>query len=398
MRIVYLCTNPGLDFERMLGPKIHIQAILRGLRAKGHKPILVAVQKTGNLKGYEEFETIVVVHRYLRGFVHRVIPPTGVVDSLQVCWQILKLNRKYPLTLIHERYTGISWGGLLAAKILRLPYILQMVGPGIEEKTIQNNPLSSFRRWLALFNQKILLQNCQHLILNSKLIAEFIYRMRGWHLPTYDVILNGAEIPEPFTPEQKINLRNRLAAFNRLLFLYSGSLYRWYGTLELIHAFHLALQTNPNLKLLLIGGGDIDTEVERYILNHQIQDSIVFMGSLPHQELQQIIQVVDYCLVYYSGEPTYFGSSTKCIEYMAAGKPVISTPHMLEIIEDGITGFMSKTSSPEDFAAKITEVLSNPEQARIVGENAHQKIVSGFLWEHYIQKLIAIYQSVIDKK
>jgi len=71
---------------------------------------------------------------------------------------------------------------------------------------------------------------------------------------------------------------------------------------------------------------------------------------------------------------------------------------MLEIIEDGITGFMSKTSSPEDFAAKITEVLSNPEQARIVGENAHQKIVSGFLWEHYIQKLIAIYQSVIDKK
>jgi hypothetical protein len=30
VNIVYLCANPGLDLDRMLGPKIHIQAILRG--------------------------------------------------------------------------------------------------------------------------------------------------------------------------------------------------------------------------------------------------------------------------------------------------------------------------------------------------------------------------------
>jgi len=396
VNIVYLCANPGLDLDRMLGPKIHIQAILRGLKSQNINATLVAVQKSDSVQNYAEFETVILPHRYLRGFIHRVIPPMGIVDSLRVFWRIVRLNRTEKFAMIHKRYTGLSWGGVLAAVFLKIPFILEMNGPGIEEKTIQLNPLKPSKHWLALLNQKYLFSNCDHLILVSKLIVSFIYAKRGWRLPKYSVIINGSDIPEPLASEEKIAIRRQFGAEDRPLFIYSGSLYRWYGTLDLVKAFHLALQKRPDLKLIIVGSGDAEREIDRYIQINQLGNSILLTGTMAHEILQKVIQAADFCLVYYPGEPTYFGSSTKVTEYMAAGKPVIFTPHMLEIIEDGITGFMSKTSEPEDFAARLIEAVQNPELARKVAENARQKIASRFLWKHYIRQVVDIYQSVLD--
>jgi len=396
VNIVYLCANPGLDLDRMLGPKIHIQAILRGLKSQNINPTLVAVQKSDSVQNYAEFETVILPHRYLRGFVHRIVPYTGIVDSLLIFLKILALNRSKHFALIHERYTGLSWGGVLAAKFLRIPLILQMVGPGIEEKALQLNPLKPSKRWLALLNQKFLFAHSNHLILVSKLIASFIYQKRGWKLPKYSVILNGADIPEPLASAEKMAIRRQFGAENRPLFIYSGSLYRWYGTLDLVKAFHLALQKRPDLKFLIIGSGDAEQEIHNYIQSHHLNNSIFMTGVLTHDLQLKYVQSADFCLVYYPGEPTYQGSSTKAMECMASGHSVICTPHMLEIIEDGVTGFMSKTSAPEDFAARLLEAVQNPELAHKVAENARQQIASRYLWKHYFQQLVDIYQSVLN--
>ncbi|PIS27254.1 MAG: hypothetical protein COT43_11355, partial [Candidatus Marinimicrobia bacterium CG08_land_8_20_14_0_20_45_22] len=249
---------------------------------------------------------------------------------------------------------------------------------------------------LLLINQKVLLSYCSELILASKLIADFIYTKRGWKLPKHNVLLNGADLPEPITPDEKAAICKQFDAENRPFFLYSGSLYRWYDTLGLVKAFHFALHRRPDLKLVVIGSGDAEREMHQYIQINHLGDSILLTGTMAHDILQKVIQAVDFCIVYYPGEPTYFGTSTKVTEYMAAGKPVISTPHMLEIIEDGITGFMTKGSSPEEFAAKLIEAVQNPELARKVGENARVQIASRFLWKHYIRQLVGIYRSVLD--
>jgi len=397
MNIVYLCANSGLDLEKMLGPKIHIQAILRGLKTRDVNATLVTVQKTDSIKGYEEFETVILPHRYMRGFVHRIIPYTGIVDSLRIFLKIIALNRTKHFALIHERYTGLSWGGVLAAKYLKIPYSLGMIGPGIEEKIIQGNPVAPSKKCLLLINQKLLLSNCDRLILVSKLIASFIRAKRGWKLPTYHVLINAADLPCPITTDEKTTFRKQFNAEDKPLFLYSGSLYRWYDSLSLIKAFHLALNRRSDLKLVVIGSGDAENEMRNYIQTNRLGDSILIAGAMAHSALQKVIQATDFCIVYYPGEPTYFGTSTKVTEYMAAGKPVISTPHMLEIIDDGITGFLSKSSAPEEFAAELIEVVQNPDLARTVGENARTKIENQFLWRHYTQQLMDIYQSLVER-
>jgi len=394
--IVYLCANPGLDLDKMLGPKIHIQAILRGLKSQNINPTLVAVQKSDAVQNYTEFETVILPHRYMRGFVHRIVPYTGIVDSLRIFLKIVALNRTKHFALIHERYTGLSWGGVLAAKFLRIPLVLQMVGPGIEEKALQLNPLKPSKRWLALLNQKYLFANCNHLILVSKLIASFIYAKRGWRLPKYSVILNGSDIPEPLSSEEKIAIRRQFGAEDRPLFIYSGSLYRWYGTLDLVKAFHMVLQKRPDLKLIIVGSGEAQQEISNYIQCYHLNNSIIMTGVLTHDLQLKYVQSADFCLVYYPGAPTYHGSSTKAMECMASGHPVICTPQMVEVIRDGITGFMSNTSDPEDFAKKILEVLDNPEEVKIVAENGRQLISNKYTWNHYLDNLADIYASVIS--
>jgi hypothetical protein len=89
--------------------------------------------------------------------------------------------------------------------------------------------LKPSRRWLALINQKYLFSNCDHLILVSKLIASFIYAKRGWRLPNFSVVLNSSDIPKPLTSAEKVTIRRQYAAERQLLFIYSGSLYHWYG-------------------------------------------------------------------------------------------------------------------------------------------------------------------------
>lgn len=398
MNILYLCGGYGLRLDRMLGPKVHIYNILNGLQKAGHNPYFLAIQETTELpEEFASFNPILLPHKYLRGFVHKIIPYTGIVDSLRIFITIVRLHRKVHLDIIHERYTGLSWGGLLVAKILNIPYILELNGPGVEEKTIQMNPLQPSKKWILLTNQKILLSYCNQLILASGLIASFIRISRGWKLHKYHVLLNGAELPRPINLEEKYAIRKKFRAENQPLFLYSGSLYLWYGSINVVRAFRTVLKIFPDIKLVLIGAGDAEIEIKNFIKENHLDDMIFLTGALAHADLQKYIQAADYCLVYYPGEPTYFGTSTKLTEYMAAGKPVIATPHMFEMIDDGITGFLSKSAKPKDFADKIIEVLNNKSFAIEVGQNARRKIEKLCTWQHYIQNLLAIYSMTIER-
>lgn len=397
MNILYLCGSYGLDLDKMLGPKIHVQSILKGLQKQGHKPILLAVQQKSQLedKEYEKIKHYIIKHKAARFYVHKIIPYTGFLNSFRVFIKILVLNKIYHFDVIHERYTGLSWGGVLAAKILRIPYILQMVGPGIEEKMIQNNPLKPSKFWLLLINQKFLFSNCDHLILISKQIASFILKNRGWKLPYSSVLLNGASIPEPLSFEKKLYIRKQYKSENHPLFVFSGSLYNWYGSIDLLKAFNLALKCRPDIKLIIIGSGDAENEMNKYIRTNNLNKSIIMLGLLSHDIQIKIVQSADFCLVFYPKALTYQGTSIKTMEYMASGRPVISTPHMSEVIEDGATGFMSKTSDINDYANRILEVLKYPEDVELIAKKGQDLILTHYTWEKYINRLIRIYRYLV---
>jgi starch synthase len=98
------------------------------------------------------------------------------------------------------------------------------------------------------------------------------------------------------------------------------------------------------------------------------------------------------------------------LEAMACHAPVVAsaTGGILEVVVDGQTGYLvpfeqdpvtSFPTQPErfarDLAAKISELLADPEKCRRFGANGRQRVEETFSWEAIATQTIQLYQSLI---
>jgi len=81
------------------------------------------------------------------------------------------------------------------------------------------------------------------------------------------------------------------------------------------------------------------------------------------------------------------------IEAMASGMPIITTPHPLCLIEDGVSGYVS--SDPEVLREKVLLLLSDRELAVRLGQNARKKVFEIYSlkqfqadWEKALQRML----------
>ena len=392
MNILYLCGSYGLDLDKMLGPKRHVQAILNGLAKLGHTPILLAIQNKTKLNDYDEYKHYILKHKAVRFFIHRLIPYTGIYNSIRIFIKIIKLHKEYNFDVIHERYTRFSWSGIIAAKFLKIPHILEMNGPGIIEKKIQKKSINNSSKWISNIHLKYVTQNSNNIILASGAIENYLKQQTGYQLPKNTIFLNGANIP---TLPSKIIVKKLKQKYsinkNTTTILYAGSLYKWYGSLEMIKAFCIVSQKYPEIKFIIIGSGDNIEQLKEYIENNNSSANIHFYSPVESEELIQIIQIVDICSVYYKDPITYFGTSTKVTEYLATGSIVVATPHMYEIIKHGFNGYLSKSSKIQDYTDMIIYALEHQHEWEEMSENAQQNIRENYTWEIYCKKLEKIY-------
>jgi UDP-galactopyranose mutase len=91
--------------------------------------------------------------------------------------------------------------------------------------------------------------------------------------------------------------------------------------------------------------------------------NIHYLGMKPYEELPAYLAGWDVALLPFEcNESTRFISPTKTLEYLAGGKPVVSTPIRDVIQPYGEQGLVSIAETASDFLVAIEELLS--EQSR----------------------------------
>lgn len=89
--------------------------------------------------------------------------------------------------------------------------------------------------------------------------------------------------------------------------------------------------------------------------------NIHYLGSKKYPELPQYLAGWDVALLPFArNESTRFISPTKTPEYLAAGKPVVSTPIHDVVSGYGDEGLVAIAETPEEFAAAIDRALEPP--------------------------------------
>jgi glycosyltransferase involved in cell wall biosynthesis len=107
---------------------------------------------------------------------------------------------------------------------------------------------------------------------------------------------------------------------------YMGSFFYFSGLPKAIREFADCAKSNPRLKLLLIGGGEQDTELRKLVFDLGLEKQVVFTGFISYEDLPKYLNVADVALN--TLESTLVANTAlpnKVLQYLAAGLPVVST-------------------------------------------------------------------------
>jgi len=170
-----------------------------------------------------------------------------------------------------------------------------------------------------------------------------------------------------------------------IVLFFMGFLYNFAGLKEV--ALNLANSGNAHLKFLIVGEGDAYDELKEIRDKHKLQDRILLVGKKPYHEIPGLIAAADICLLpSYPEEPIMQDIvPIKLYEYMAMGKPVITTklPGVMREFGDG--NGITYVDRPEDAVDKAIAMISNgnlselgAKARKFAEKNSWEKITNEF--------------------
>lgn len=117
--------------------------------------------------------------------------------------------------------------------------------------------------------------------------------------------------------------RYGIAKDDKVLF-FMGWLYHFSGLKEV--AAELSRLGDPKVKLLVVGDGDAYEDLRQLRDRYGLGDRLILTGKRPFEEVPELIAAADVCLLpAYDNEIMRDIVPIKMYEYMAMGKPVVST-------------------------------------------------------------------------
>lgn len=132
-------------------------------------------------------------------------------------------------------------------------------------------------------------------------------------------------------------------------------------------------KSRQEIRVLLIGDGSMRTRLEKMARESGLEDTIVFTGNIPNEEVK-----------YYLGASEVFlfasKSETQGIvleEAMAAGCPVVAlqASGVEDIVRNGINGYMTAEDT-EEWSSRVLQILADDTREKMC--TAAQETASGF--------------------
>jgi glycogen(starch) synthase len=210
-----------------------------------------------------------------------------------------------------------------------------------------------------------------------------------------DVIPNAIDASKYQTSVDRGAVRQRYGVgYGEKLILCVGRLVPQKGVEYFIRAIPDIAKRYPEAKFVIVGEGwsrDIlEAEARASGQNRKIQ----FTGFASDQEVISLMTSADVLVVPSVYEP--FG--IVALEGMATGVPVVASKvgGLSEVIEHDRTGLFVYPKNPESIAWGIDRVLSDPDHAKWLTENAKDKLHKAYSWEAVAMKTVEVYRKVVE--
>lgn len=108
--------------------------------------------------------------------------------------------------------------------------------------------------------------------------------------------------------------------------LYMGTFFEFSGLDVVVERLPELIERDPRLRLVLVGGGELDAPLRRRVHELGLDGHVVFTGVVHYSRLPQYLKLATVALNPFRPELlTHVALPHKVLQYMAAGVPVVST-------------------------------------------------------------------------
>jgi len=251
-------------------------------------------------------------------------------------------------------------------------------------------PLAGRARWRERLAVEVAMRSHRAYFVSeaSRLSFQETYRPR--HMPSnWEVMHNGIDIsnftPGPPDPAIRAHLSGGRSG---PVVVIPAAFRDFKGIPVALNAWPLVLEKFPDAILSLAGGGELESELRRLVVDNQIEDSVVFAGV--RTDMPAIYRAADVVLL-----PSTHGENlpTVLIEASACGRPVTASRigGIPDIVADGTTGLLFDAGSEKDLAAKLCRLLDDPELRDQLGVAAVERAHQEFAASAWVGRLRAAY-------
>lgn len=161
--------------------------------------------------------------------------------------------------------------------------------------------------------------------------------------------------------EPDAELKAHLGLGGAVVVGFIGSFYAYEGLDLLLEALPAVLQTRPDVRVLLVGGGPQEAALKDQARSTGVLDKVVFTGRVPHLQVQRYYDLIDV-LAYprHRMRLTELVTPLKPLEAMAQGRLLVASDvggHR-ELIRDGVNGRLFAAGDAKALAVTLLDTLA----------------------------------------
>lgn len=205
------------------------------------------------------------------------------------------------------------------------------------------------------------------------------------------VLPNAVSFPPPLSPAERSALRRELGCGNpeAPLLIFVGRLVPQKGLGDLLQAFAGVHQAHPAARLLLVGEGPLQEEVQAQVRSLGLGGQVSLLGL--RSDVQRLLGACDL----FVSAAHWEGLPVASLEAMAAGLPLaVTAVGDLPRVVTPETGALTPPQDPEALAEAINALLASPERRAAAGAAAQARVRREFSAEAWAGRLLDLYDEV----
>ena len=161
--------------------------------------------------------------------------------------------------------------------------------------------------------------------------------------------------------------------------------------LDFVRAAQKAVQRCERVRFLVVGDGVGRNELESEIACLNLSDKIILAGW--RSDVPNLLARADiFCMT-----SLWEGLPMALVEAMAAGLPCVvnAVDGCRDVVENGVTGFLTQPGNHQETADKIIYLLDHPEEARALGQRARESVGPEFACARMIEQHETLYERLL---